>query len=454
MTLKRILIVDDDVAVTNYLMVFLMQTERFETRVENDSRKVAGLLEQETFDCLLLDMDMPNVSGIDIMNTMRARGVKTPVVILTGVSDVEVAVRAMKLSAFDYLTKPVDEEHLLEVIDSAIEHQALHYSIEQLPSELKREDLAFQDAFAHIPTQNPAMIRLLHQAETLAPSNLSIFIFGERGTGKELLARAIHNASPARRGAFVVADASAQEPEAFPAVFFGQGARWGGAREEHAGLLEEAEGGTLYLCEIERLTLPMQVRLKRVLQTGESYRENSTDIRKHNVRFVVSSSQDLTGERYRDAFSQDLVYHLMINSLHVPPLRERREDIAPLLEFFLAEGRRRIGREVTGFSPDFVALLMKYDFPDNVQELRNIVEASMVNADGPVVTVAAMPPFIRQRIMAGEAAGRAGFQPRPMTDVQREHARRMLSHFGNDRERAAREMGVTAADLDAWLAEE
>jgi DNA-binding NtrC family response regulator len=454
MALKKILIVDDDVAVTNYLMIFLMQTERFETVVVNDSRRVPDLITSDTFDCLLLDMDMPNVSGIDIMNLMRAKGIKTPVIILTGVSDVELAVRAMKLAAFDYLTKPVDEDHLLDVIDAAIEHQALHHSIDQLPTELKREDLAHRDAFEQVPTQSAAMIRLLHQAEKLAASHLSVFIFGERGTGKEMIARGIHQASPVRGGPFVVVDASAQDPEKFPGAFFGQAALWSGAREECPGFLEEAENGTLYLCEIEHLTRPMQVRLKRVLQTGEYYRENSTSIRKSNVRFVVSSSSDLTRDAYQDAFSHDLLYHLMIHSLQVPPLRERREDIPPLLEVFRQQVLKKVPKVIDGFSPEFIELMTRYDFPDNVQELKNIIESAIVNEEGSVVTVAALPPYLRQKIAARGAQGHSEFQPRRLIEVEREHARRMLQYCANDRERAARELGVASAELERLLARE
>ena len=445
--MQRILIVDDDVAVTNYLMVFMTQTGRFEPTILNDSRQAAKLLGQETFDIILLDMDMPNVSGMDILRMMQAQGITTPAVILTGVSDLDLAVRAMKLMAFDYLTKPVDDDHLLEVIDAALEHYAVHHSIEQLPSELKREDLTFRDAFAHIPTQNPAMIRLLHQAERVAASNLSIFIHGERGTGKEMLARAIHNASPARKGTFVMVDASAQSPDQFAAAFFGQARLWGGTQEEQPGFLEEAEDGTIFLCEIEHLPLPVQVRLRRILQTGEYYRENSTRIRGCNVRFIVSSAVDLTSPAYQDRFSPDLLYHLMINSLMVPPLRERIEDLPQLIALFREKGSAKIQKQITGFSDEYLELLAKYDFPDNIQELRSILESSMVNADEELVTVDALPPYIRQKIAAQGAPGSTGFRPRPLHEMEREHVLHMVRFFGENQERAARELGISCDRL-------
>ncbi|MBD3237180.1 MAG: response regulator [Candidatus Eisenbacteria bacterium] len=454
-SLRKILIVDDDVAVTNYLMVFLMQTERFETTVVNDSREVSPLLDAVRFDLILLDMDMPHVSGMDILKEMRSREIKTPVIVLTGVSDVDLAVRSMKLGAFDYLTKPVEEEHLLEVIDSALAHRELQHSIEQLPEELTHEDLAHQDAFARIPTKNAEMVRLLHQAERLAASDLSIFLSGERGTGKEMLARAIHNASPVRTGPFVVVDVEAIAPEQFPAAFFGQAAVWSGEREERPGFLEEAEKGTLYLCRIERLSHPMQIRLQRVLQTGEYYRENSTQIRKAQVRFIVSSALDLTGDEHQERFSRDLLYHLMVNSLHLPPLRERPEDLPLLIEDLSQQAMAKFGKEIEGFSETFLAALRDYAFPDNIQELRNIVESAIVNTDTKIVGSEALPRYLQERVAATGAAGPegGGFGPRPMAEMQRDHVLRTLRYCDDDRERAARRLGISTEELGRILGE-
>ncbi len=445
--MHRVLIIDDDMAVTNYLMVFLMQTERFETIVVNDSREVAELLAREVFDIVLLDMDMPNVTGMDILRLMRERDIQTPVIVLTGVSDVDLAVRAMKLSAFDYLTKPVDDDHLLEVIDTALEHRALQHSIDLLPSQLKHEDLAHRDAFEHVPTQNPAMIRLLHQAERMASSDLTIFLWGERGTGKEMLARAIHRASGRGNGPFVAVDAAGQDPSRFSADFFGQARVWSGALEERPGFLEAAAGGTLYLGEIEYLSLPMQVRLRRVLQTGEYYRENSTRVLKCDARYVIASSRDLTSDTYKDSFSPDLLYHLMVNSIRVPPLRDHKEDIPVLAQEFLRGAIEKTGKPVSGFAPEYFEFLRGYDFPDNVQELRNIVEGSVVNAEGDQIQVESLPQFIRQRIATRGRGVESAFRPRPLEEVEREHVARTIEYYGGDRGRAAQALGVSAGRI-------
>jgi DNA-binding NtrC family response regulator len=446
--MKKILVIDDDVAVTNYLMVFLMQTSVFDPVVINDSRQVMDRLASETFDIVLLDMDMPNVSGMDILGGMREKGMVTPVVVLTGVSDIDLAVRAMKLGAFDYLFKPVEDEKLLEVLDNAMEHGILHKSIDELPQQLAHSDLAYADAFAYVQTQDPGMIRLFHQAEKLASSDLGVFIWGESGTGKEALARAIHQASPRRDNPFLALEADSQDPERFPAFFFGQARVYGGSKEETKGILEEANHGTLFLNSIDALTLPMQVRLKRVIQRGEYYRESSAQVRKVDVRIIVSSTNDLTRPEFEDTFIRDLLYHLMINSLRIPPLRERPGDIPLLAEHLLREECERIDKPVKSFSPECMELLKRYSFPNNVQELLTLVASAVASTEGETIGPEALPEHIRKGIEVEKIAAAEAFTPRALDRVVAEHVDRTLEYFDGDRERAAEKLGISRDELD------
>jgi DNA-binding NtrC family response regulator len=397
--MRKVLIVDDDVAVTNYFMVFLVQTGRFEPVVANDSREVAGLVEGGGFDVVMLDMDMPNVSGMDILRAMSAEGNDTPVVVITGVSDVDLAVRAMKLGAFDYLTKPVDEQELLQVLENAIEHRSLRRTIEGLPNRLTRQGLAHEAAFQRLRTQDERMIRLFHQAETLAATDVNIFIWGEDGTGKEALARAIHRASPRRGGPFVAVGAEGQDPELFPAILFGQVKDWRGNREETPGLLDGAEGGTIFIDDIDAMPLPMQVKLKRLVQGGEYYRENSTGMRNADVRIIAASKHDLTPPRYAEKFSRDLLYHLMNNAIRIPPLRERPGDIPLLAMRFLKEEARRAGRETPAVTGECMDLLGRYGYPGNVRELIAIVSEAAAKAGKGSITVESLPRRLLERIV-------------------------------------------------------
>jgi DNA-binding NtrC family response regulator len=444
--LKKVLIVDDDVAVTNYFMVFLMQTEVFEPTVINDSRQVEKVLEDESFDVIMLDLDMPNVSGMDILDMMNSKKISIPVLILTGVNDVDLAVKSMKRGAFDYLTKPVDDEYLLEALDNAIEHGAVHSNIDMLPPSLSREDLDNKAAFEHLPTQDAAVIRMFHQAESMAEGDLSIFIWGERGTGKELLARAIHNASPREGKPFIAVDGASHSPDEFSSELFGRAKEWGGRADEMPGFLESASGGTLFIDNIENLSLPVQVRLKRVIQTNEYYRDNSTEILKCDVRFIVASTHDLTSSKYRDSFSRDLLYHLMINSIRIPPLRDRIGDIPLLATHFLQLEVERTGKKIAGFTDELLDLLKQYGYPDNVQELKNIIASAVVNTEGEYLSTDSLSPYIRERIIPGEVAG--DFIPMKLSDKVADHVRRTLEYCGGDRKNAARLLAISPEKLD------
>jgi DNA-binding NtrC family response regulator len=443
----KILLVDDDVAVTNYLMVFLMQTEDYEPTVINDSREIPPLLVKEHFDALLLDMDMPNISGMDILKLAKDKGIRTPIIVLTGVNDVELAVRAMKLGAFDYLTKPVDDQYLLEVLKSAISHHQVFHHLDQLPAGLKREDLEFAEAFAHITTQDPGMIQMLHRAEKMAAGDLSVFIWGERGTGKEKLARAIHNVSPRSKGPFVAVDVSAIPPDQLGPSIFGQARDWTGVREERPGFIEQAAGGTLFLDEIDCLPLPLQVRLKRILQTDEFYRESSTTIMKQDVRVIAASRHDLTSDDYRNTFSRDLLYHLMINSIQYPSLRDRPGDIPLLAEYFLGQEAAKAGKEIQGFLPESMEILTAYSYPDNMQELYGIVAGAVVNAGGELIMPEDLPEYLRTAVTSPAEA----FKPRRLEEVEREHVAKVLNFFERDYDKASKALGVSVAEVHAII---
>jgi len=399
--MKRVLIVDDDVAVTNYLMVFLMQTEIYESEVVNDSRQVPGLLDRESFDVMLLDMNMPGLSGPDILKLLQERKLRVPVIVLTGFSDVELAVKAMKLGAFDYLTKPVEDEVLLETLAKAIDHQALHSSIDQLPPEPKREDLTCREIFEQLPTADPAMLRLFAEVEKLAGSSFPIFIQAERGSLAGALAEAIHYASPYREGPFVHVDLPAYDSELLPALFFGRASDWSGTREEQPGLLEKAENGTLFLYCIEHLPVPMQARLLRVIHSGEYYRESSSQVRKIHVRVIASSPLDLSADEYRDRFSPELIYHLRVNAIHIPPLRERPDDIPLLAGQILEQECRRTGKAIRLVSPELLALLQGYSFPGNMKELQQIITAAVAGEEGDTLTPEALTAYVYRRLQQG-----------------------------------------------------
>jgi len=441
--MRQILIVDDDVAVTNYFRVLLAQTSLYETAIENDSRQVIESLSRKSFDLILLDMDMPNVSGMDILSEMKEKKINIPVIILTGVNDVDLAVKSMKLGAFDYVIKPVDDDKLLELINDALVHSVLDRSIKQLPSELSRKELVNQDAFDYLLTSDLKIIRLFYQAERLAGSDLTLFVWGESGTGKETLARAIHRASPRRDKAFIAVDVNSFTPEQFPILFFGQVQNWSKTREEKSGFLEEANGGTLFLNNIEYLDFPMQARLKRVIQKNEYYLESSARIRQSDVRMIVASKRDLAAPEMEKSFSRDLLYHLMVTSLGIPPLRERPDDIMLLASHFLEEETRKTGKKIDGFSDECSALLKRYSYPNNVQELMTIVATATAREGSSSITVESLPHSLSEEVKVSGVTGAEKFEIKKLDEVIEEQIKKTLDYFDGNREKAAEKLGIS-----------
>ncbi|RLE18892.1 MAG: hypothetical protein DRJ65_20870 [Acidobacteria bacterium] len=457
MTMRSILIIDDDVAVTNYLMVFLMQSETFEPTVINESLEVPPLLEQETFDIILLDMDMPNLSGIDLLKMIRENGIETPVIVLSGVNDVDLAVKALKLGAFDYLTKPVDDEYLLEVVEKALRNRDLRNNISSLPDELSRDDLAYEEAFARLPTENPEMIHLLHRVEKIAMGRQGVFVMGGRGTGKGKVAEAIHNAGPRKEGPFVAVNAAAQDQDQFAGQLFGQAADWTGEQQETDGLIDRAEGGTLYISNIESLSLAVQHRLDRLIRTGEYYREGTTQIRSADVRVIGGSTKDLRSDAYRDSLSQDLLYHLWVNLIQIPLLRDRSDDIPLLAEHYLKRDVARTGVAITGVAPELGVFLQTYAFPGNLEELRDVIAtcvrkyltAGEVPEDG-LLGVDSLSNYMRDKIRAG-TRNPAKRRLRKLPEIINEHCTWTVEVLKGDLGRAAQELGITIEELEAFL---
>jgi DNA-binding NtrC family response regulator len=451
-TLHSVLIVDDDVAVTNYFMVFLMQSELFDPVVQNDSRQVIEQLKQDSFDVVMLDLDMPNVTGMEILQQMAAAGLTVPVIILTGASDVDLAVRAMKQGAFDYLTKPVDDVHLLEVLGKAVEMSALNNSMKNLPNVVMPGDLQHQAAFEHLPTKHASMLRLFHRAETLATGNLCVFIWGERGSGKPLLAEGIHHSSARQDGPFVALDCAQHTPDSFSGVLFGQAQNWSGDVDDLPGSLCQAAGGTLFLNNIEYLSPQVQMRLNTALHTGEYYRNNSTEIRHCDVRFIVASTHDLTHPKFQSSFSRDLLYHVMVNNLEVPPLRDRPEDIPVLAEHFLAEENQRSNRKIKGIHPELMAKLCQYYFPGNQQELRRLILEGVAACKGDVLRLNDLSDYNRERVTLCSFGSE--FTPRPLDEFIRRQVEETVRYCQGDREEASRLLQITEKKLaEYWKPE-
>ena len=448
--MKKILAIDDDRAVLNYLNIMLLQTGAYEISTLVNSSKAFHELKSNNYDLLLLDMDMPDVSGLDILKFIKEKGVDIETIVLTGVEDVELAVSAMKLGAFDYLTKPVDNDQLLKVITTVLETRKARGAS---PTEAiaSREQLQFKEAFQEIITQNADMIAMFQMVEKMAPPDNSILIWGESGTGKELIAKAIHRISRRRDENFVAVNAGTFANELFSSEFFGhdKGA-FTGASTAKKGFLEAADKGTLFLDEIGELALPIQVKLLRVLQEGEFFRLGSTKNQKVDVRIIAATNKDLLSEMKKGNFRKDLFYRLNMSSVYLPPLRERRGDIPLLCQHFLARYNEQNQKNIQKISDAAMRLLNRYEYPGNIRELMNIINSAVIIESGTELHKKSLPHYFLENSSVQETTS-SGQPLLSLNEMEKEQIARVLASTGGNKSQAAKILGISRVNLLAKI---
>jgi DNA-binding NtrC family response regulator len=446
--MNKILVIDDDQAVLNYLNIFLLQTGSFEVKTLSNSTKAYDVLKNSNYDILLLDMDMPDVTGLDILRHVQEQGVNVATIVLTGVEDIELAVSAMKLGAVEYLIKPVDNERLLSLITTVVENRKTQKILDQeivAPGSLKH-----REAFKDIVTQNEKMLQLFSVVEKMAVTDSSVLVWGESGTGKELVARAIHRISKRNRQNFVAVNAGAFANELFSSEFFGhsQGA-FTGATQNKRGLVEEADKGTLFLDEIGELSLPIQVKLLRVLQEGEFFRLGSTKNLKVDVRIIAATNKNLHEEIKKGSFRKDLFYRLNMNSVYLPPLRERRDDIPLLSNHFLKKFCDINDKKVDTISDAAMKLLVQYDYPGNIRELMNLINSAVIIESTNEIRKKSLPSYFLESTAVLADTGSVELPLKTLEDVEKDHIKKILNYTDNNKTKAAQILGISRVNLIA-----
>jgi DNA-binding NtrC family response regulator len=372
------------------------------------------------------------------------------VIVLSGVEDIKLAVRAMKLGAYDYLTKPIDTDKLLATIDHALERRNLKSEIRRLRRNLDGHDEA---PFARIVTRAPQMQEVFDQTRVIAPTDNSVLVWGESGTGKELLARSIHSMSRRASAPFVAINAGVFASELFASEFFGHAkGAFTGAVTDTSGILSKCDHGTLFLDEIGELSLAIQVKLLRVLQDGEYFQVGSTRNRQVDVRIITATNKDLREEIERGSFRPDLFYRLNVCSIFVPPLREREGDIPFLAQYFVEKYGQLHERRLNGISEDVLTLLQRHRYPGNVRELENIINSAVLLESGHELTRTSLPQYLvkaTQRAHVRFPTGQRGdsLAERTMSEVEREHIERVLRHTNGNRTAAAKILGLSRVTL-------
>jgi DNA-binding NtrC family response regulator len=448
--MSRILVLDDDKAVLNYFVVLLAQARRFEVVPLNDSTLAFETLAARDYDLLLLDMDMPEVTGIDVLRHVRQHHPRTTVIVITGVGDVDLAVEAMKLGAHDYLCKPVDSARLVACIDRALERTRLREELRAIEAG-RGPGARPGEAFKDFITQDRKLLQTLAHAEQIAQSDNNVLVCGESGTGKELVARGIHRLGRRADKPFVPVNAAAFAAPLFDSHFFGhERGAFTGADHAKPGIFEEADGGTLFLDEIGDIEPPVQAKLLRVLQSGEYFRLGSTKQRGADVRIIAATNKDLDRAIAEGRFRPDLYYRLNISSVFLPPLRARKGDVELLAYYFLERCCRANGKKIEAISDPVMELLDGYDFPGNLRELENIVAGAVVLETGEAIGLHALPAYLLKAV--ADRGSRLPHQVRKaLADVEAEHIRAVMEHTSGNRTAAARILGISRVGLLAKL---
>jgi two-component system nitrogen regulation response regulator NtrX len=378
-TKAHLLIVDDE-ANTLASLARAFRLAGHEATVCDNAGKALELAKAQNFDVILSDVVMPGKGGLALLEELKAQGVAAPVVMMSGQGDIETAVRATRLGALDFLEKPISTEKLLLTVENALKLQRLESENRQLKQRLGKHEIVWQGA---------AMQRVMAQVERVAASETRVCILGETGTGKELVARTIHERSARAAGAFVTLNCAAVPAELIESELFGhEKGSFTGAAVRHIGKFEQADHGTIFLDEIGDMPLAMQAKLLRVLEEGEVERIGGDKPVSVDVRVVVATHRDLEARVREEKFRQDLFHRIYVFPLVLPPLRERREDIPLLVEHFAAQVSAQNGWKIVPFTVEAMAALQSHSWPGNVRELRNMVERLMLLATDAQVDLA------------------------------------------------------------------
>ncbi len=399
-----VLIVDDEEQILLSYMAMMRTAGIENVMTMNYSRDVMQFLDKQDASVIVLDLNMPYISGMELLEKIRHDFPDLSVIIVTATNEIEQAVECMKQGAFDYLVKPVEKSRLVSSIKKAVELNALRGEVSSLKQHvlslrqhLLTDKLEYESAFASIYTNSKKMRSVFHYVETIARSGTPVFITGETGVGKELMARAVHEISGVQ-GEFVAVNVAGLDDNMFSDTLFGhQTGAYTGADKERDGLIVKATQGTLLLDEIGDLNEISQIKLLRLLEEGVYYPLGSDTLQKNSARIIASTNQDLQNLMAEGKFRKDLYYRLCAIHIHIPPLRERTEDIPVLLSNFIEDTARSLDRKKPSPPPELVTLLSNYTFPGNIRELKAMVFDGVAQHRSGVLSLESFRKFIAEK---------------------------------------------------------
>lgn len=438
----RVLLADDDESLRR-VQQYQLTKAGFTVTTCADGDAALEEFRENLHDLVVTDIRMPGLDGLELLARLRAISPETPVIVITGHGTVETAVQAMKQGAFDFLTKPFPTDTLQLTLERARKMAHLQRENRELRRAVERTF-----AFENLVGSSVAMRRLYDLLELTAPTTSTVLISGETGTGKELVARAIHYNSPRREGSFVTVNCGALPESLVEAELFGhrKGA-FTGADSNRPGKFEAADGGTLFLDEVGEIPLSLQPKILRALQTGEIDRIGQDRPSRIDVRIIAATNRELEQLISEDSFRQDLYYRLAVVQIRVPPLRERRDDIPLLAQHFLSKWAGRNSRPDLRFPPEAFALFNRYPWPGNVRELENTVERMVVLSRDDVLSLDTLPDHIAGFTGQDKALLRLPAEGVDFEELERDFIRQALERKQGNRTQAAQLLGLTRSTL-------
>ena len=439
-----ILVVDDDQGLLLSIQATLVSSGLPEPAILSDSRQVLEIIRSRGFHLVFLDLKMPHVSGMELLEAIKTEFPNIECVIVTASDEASTAIQAMRFGAYDYLVKPLNTDKLILTANRALERFNLRNELTLYEKKQRFSDLQNPDAFTRMVAKDESMALVFRQVEVVAPTDYNVFITGESGTGKELLASVIHDLSNRSQAPFVAVNMASFSRFLFEDEFFGhiKGA-YTDALSDKKGFFERAQGGTLFLDEVTELEMSLQAKVLRVIEERELYRLGSTTLRNVDVRIISASNRDIQEEIRSKNFRADLFYRLNMFNIKLPPLRERRGDILPLARHFLKLYADRNNKDIESIDAELANRLLQYNFPGNVRELENIMAAAVLLEKDRILGPSSVPLL---QSMPEKTVDRQG-DLITLAELEKRHIIRVLRAVDGNRQQAAHILGINTTTV-------
>jgi two-component system, NtrC family, response regulator len=438
MTTGTVLIIDDEEKLRT-LLSRIIRLEGYSV-LEADNLKTGNrLLEKEDIDVVLCDVKLPDGNGVDFVKDIKTRFSSLEIILLTAYGNIADGVRAMKNGAFDYITKGDDNDKIIPLLGRAMEKVQLQKRVEQLEKQVGK-----RYTFDGILGQSPLIANAVALSKRVAPTEATVLLLGETGTGKEVFAQAIHNGSKRAGKPFLAVNCSAFGKELLESELFGHKAgSFTGANKDKKGLMEEANLGTLFLDEIGEMHIDLQAKILRVLESGEFIKVGDTKPTRVNVRIIAATNRDLQQEVSTGKFREDLFYRLNVFTISLPPLRDRKKDIPLIADYYLQFFARKGNKRIDSMSPEFLDHLQQHAWKGNIRELKNIIERAVILSDGPQLNVDNLPSELQ--VTSFRTTG--PLSAFDLASVEKLHIQRVLNHTKGNKTEAARLLNIGLTTL-------